>query len=92
MEDGDDADADMMDGDGGDDDDGLGDADAGPALPGGQEFEEDDEEGRFFGGGVSGRQKEILDFMDEREGGVGDVGVSFHFLGRVAEEGKRGGG
>lgn len=40
---------------------------AGPALPGGQEFDEDDEEGRFFGGGVSKREEEILNFMDERE-------------------------
>jgi len=48
------------------DDDGL--SPAGPALPGGQEFGEDDEEGRFFGGGVSRREEEILDYMDKREG------------------------
>lgn len=40
---------------------------AGPPLPAGQEFGEDDDEGRFFGGGVSERQAEILDFMDEQE-------------------------
>lgn len=40
---------------------------AGSPLPGGREFDEDDEEGRFFGGGVSERQAEILDFMDEKE-------------------------
>lgn len=50
-------DGDMMDEDG----------PAGPPLPGDQEFNEDDEEGRFFGGGVSERQAEILDFMDEKD-------------------------
>ncbi|RPB20198.1 DUF1716 domain protein [Terfezia boudieri ATCC MYA-4762] len=44
------------------------DGEAGPALPGGQEFDEDDDEGRFFGGGVSRREEEILDYMDRREG------------------------
>ncbi|KAK3935540.1 beta-catenin-like protein 1 [Diplogelasinospora grovesii] len=43
-----------------DDDDG----DYGPTMPPGEDEEGDDEEGRFFGGGISAQEKEILDFVD----------------------------
>ncbi len=41
---------------------------AGPELP--PDFEEevaDDEEGRFFGGGITTGTAEVLDFIDERD-------------------------
>ena len=41
---------------------------AGPELP--PDFEEevlDDEEGRFFGGGITTNTAEVLDFIDERD-------------------------
>ncbi|KAI1850395.1 hypothetical protein JX266_004253 [Neoarthrinium moseri] len=50
----------------GDDDDG---GDYGPSLP--PEDEDDgaeDEEGRFFGGGISAQQREILDYVDDADG------------------------
>ena len=34
---------------------------------------EDEEGGRFFGGGITDREKDILDFMDEED--IGDQGV-----------------
>lgn len=45
---------------------------AGPALPAdffdnAEEEPEDEEGGRFFGGGVNKKTAEILDFMDERD-------------------------
>ena len=46
------------------DDDGV----AGPELP--PDFEEevaDDEDGRFFGGGITNDTAEVLDFIDERD-------------------------
>ena len=45
----------------------LDDIDAGPTFP----PEDDvpvDEEGRFFGGGITSKEKEVLDFIDAREG------------------------
>jgi len=45
----------------------LGDVDAGPALPP-EDDVPDDEEGRFFGGGITNEEKEVLDFIDAREG------------------------
>ena len=50
--------------DGEDDDD----TEAGPALPP-DEADEDpnDEEGRFFGGGITTHTADILDFIDERD-------------------------
>ncbi|KAK3381121.1 Catenin-beta-like protein [Podospora didyma] len=44
-----------------DDDDG----DYGPSAPPEDDGPNDDEEGRFFGGGISAQEKEILDFMDD---------------------------
>lgn len=46
------------------------DVEAGPKLP----PEVDDEEGRFFGGGLTTDTTEVLDFIDERE--KGDTWVS----------------
>ena len=50
------------------DDDENGDIEAGPATP----IEEEDagpedEEGRFFGGGITSNTKNVLDFMDEQD-------------------------
>ena len=46
------------------DEDGL----AGPELPPDmQEEVPDDEEGRFFGGGITSDTAEVLDFIDEQE-------------------------
>ena len=44
------------------------DIEAGPELPP-DEDEADDDEGRFFGGGISNDTAEVLDFIDEREKG-----------------------
>lgn len=44
------------------------DGDYGPTMPPDEEEEAgDDEEGRFFGGGVSAQQREILDYVDSAE-------------------------
>ena len=41
---------------------------AGPEIPDDlEEGPEDDEEGRFFGGGISNDTAEVLNFIDERE-------------------------
>jgi beta-catenin-like protein 1 len=45
----------------------LDNVDAGPALPP-EDDVPDDEEGRFFGGGITSEEKEVLDFIDAREG------------------------
>ena len=49
---------------------------AGPSLPDGDDMDYDvgDEEGRFFGGGVTKDTEEILDFMNQT--GDDDVAVS----------------
>lgn len=45
------------------------DQDFGPAMPPGDEGKNgDDEEGRFFGGGISKQESRILDFVDEAGG------------------------
>ena len=49
------------------DEDDLEDVDAGPELPP-EDDVPDDEEGRFFGGGITNEEKEVLDFIDAREG------------------------
>ncbi len=42
---------------------------AGPVIPSEEDEEApDDEDGRFFGGGVTKGTAEVLDFIDEREG------------------------
>ncbi|KAK4109146.1 DUF1716-domain-containing protein [Canariomyces notabilis] len=45
------------------------DGDYGPTAPPDDEADEagDDEEGRFFGGGITAQEREILDFMDSAE-------------------------
>ena len=53
------------------DGDNLDDVDAGPALPPDDDLP-DDEEGRFFGGGISSNEKEVLDFIDAREDEEGE--------------------
>jgi hypothetical protein len=45
----------------------LDDVDAGPSLPP-EDDVPDDKEGRFFGGGITSEEKEVLDFIDAREG------------------------
>lgn len=45
----------------------LSDVDAGPELPPEADVP-DDEEGRFFGGGITNEEKEVLDYIDGREG------------------------
>ena len=46
---------------------------AGPAMPE-DDVPDDDEEGRFFGGGVNKDTAEVLDFIDQRD--AEDAGVS----------------
>jgi len=43
-------------------------------APGGDAdyFEEEDDEGRFYGGGLTSEQKEILNIFDKAEGNVHD--------------------
>jgi beta-catenin-like protein 1 len=50
----------------------LDDVDAGPELPP-QDDVPDDEEGRFFGGGITNGEREVLDFIEAREGEDGDT-------------------
>lgn len=51
------------------DEDNLDNVEAGPELPMEEEEEApDDEDGRFFGGGVTKGTAEVLDFIDERDG------------------------
>ena len=50
------------------DDDDNGDIEAGPAMPIDEEDAgPEDEEGRFFGGGITSNTKDVLDFMDEQD-------------------------
>ncbi|CAK7269855.1 hypothetical protein SEPCBS119000_003784 [Sporothrix epigloea] len=51
-----------------DDDDANGDGDYGPELPPGDEEEGDDEEGRFFGGGITKAEASILDYVENQDG------------------------
>lgn len=57
----------------------TGEGDADQSLPDGffdpAPEQEDEEGGRFFGGGVNKEQAEILDYVDEREREAGDVGT-----------------
>lgn len=50
------------------DDEDDGDIEAGPTMPVDEEDAgPEDEEGRFFGGGITGNTKSVLDFMDEQD-------------------------
>ena len=59
--------------------------DAGPALPPEDDIP-DDEEGRFFGGGITTKEKEVLDYIDEREGdeAQGEEVIDLAWLRKVA--------
>lgn len=61
------------------------DTEAGPALPPTDIDEDDgeDEEGRFFGGGVSKREQNVLDFIDTNEGEEEEV-IDLTWLKRTA--------
>ena len=49
-----------------DEDDGY--IEAGPTMPADEEDAgPEDEEGRFFGGGITSNTKSVLDFMDEQD-------------------------
>ena len=51
-----------------DDDNEDDDIEAGPAMPLDEEDAgPEDEEGRFFGGGITNNTKDVLDFMDEQD-------------------------
>ena len=41
----------------------------GPEMPDDLEDEVNDEEGRFFGGGITNNTAEVLDFIDEKDQG-----------------------
>ncbi|ORY54982.1 Catenin-beta-like protein [Pseudomassariella vexata] len=73
------------------------DTEAGPALPPDDEDEEgdygpslppddngDDDEGRFFGGGVSAAQNEILDYVDGQDGALPQDKIDVHWLRKTA--------
>ena len=49
------------------DEDGAKDVEAGPELPPEEDGLADDEDGRFFGGGVTKDTADVLDFIEERE-------------------------
>ena len=50
------------------DDDENNDTEAGPAMPLDEEDAgPEDEEGRFFGGGITSNTRDVLDFMDEHD-------------------------
>lgn len=50
-----------------DDEDGQGNTEAGPELPPEEDGLADDEDGRFFGGGVTKDTADVLDFIEERD-------------------------
>ena len=57
-------------------DEGEDDGEAGPELP--PDFEEDipdDEEGRFFGGGMERQTAEAMHYIDQQDEAEGDVEV-----------------
>ncbi|KAL8971481.1 MAG: hypothetical protein Q9197_003252 [Variospora fuerteventurae] len=55
------------------------DIEAGPDLPPDQEEKNiDDEEGRFFGGGITNDTADVLNFIDERDKGNDAVRYNFH--------------
>ncbi|KAK3192855.1 hypothetical protein K4F52_001212 [Lecanicillium sp. MT-2017a] len=62
-----------------DDDDG----DFGPEMPP-EDDAGDDEEGRFFGGGISKQESQILDYVDEADGGNAPEKIDTAWLRRTA--------
>lgn len=49
------------------DEEDMNDVEAGPEMPPEDEEVPDDEDGRFFGGGINNDTAEVLDFIDERD-------------------------
>lgn len=62
------------------------DIEAGPSLPPDDVGEEagDDEEGRFFGGGVTQQEREVIDYIDKNEGEDVDEKIDTAWLRRTA--------
>lgn len=64
------------------------DTEAGPSLPPDEDVEDevgDDEEGRFFGGGVSKQEREVMDFIEQNEDGTVDEKIDSAWLQRSAK-------
>ncbi|KIX08049.1 uncharacterized protein Z518_02704 [Rhinocladiella mackenziei CBS 650.93] len=62
------------------------DVDAGPALPR-EDLEDevgDDEEGRFFGGGVTKQEREVIEYIEKNEGGEAEEKIDSTWLRRTA--------
>jgi len=49
------------------DEEDMNDVEAGPEMPPEDAQVPDDEDGRFFGGGINNDTAEVLDFIDERD-------------------------
>ncbi|EXJ87345.1 hypothetical protein A1O3_04304 [Capronia epimyces CBS 606.96] len=66
--------------------DGQDDVEAGPTLPPEEVEDEpgDDEEGRFFGGGVTKQEREVIDFIDKNDDGDADEKFDSAWLRRTA--------
>ncbi|KAJ9605693.1 hypothetical protein H2200_009542 [Cladophialophora chaetospira] len=62
------------------------DLEAGPALPPDDVEDEagDDEEGRFFGGGVTKQEREVIDYIDKNESGEAEEKIDSAWLRRTA--------
>lgn len=62
------------------------DVEAGPALPPGDLEDDagDDEEGRFFGGGVTKQEQEVIDYIDNNENGDVEEKIDSAWLRRTA--------
>ncbi|KAL2172320.1 hypothetical protein VTG60DRAFT_6159 [Thermothelomyces hinnuleus] len=52
------------------------DGDYGPTMPPDEDEPGDDDEGRFFGGGITRTEREILDYVDSATGGGGRGGAA----------------
>ncbi|OCT49558.1 hypothetical protein CLCR_06902 [Cladophialophora carrionii] len=59
---------------------------AGPALPSADVEDDagDDEEGRFFGGGVTKQEREVIDYIDKNESGEVEEKIDSAWLRRTA--------
>ncbi|EHY56449.1 hypothetical protein HRR83_002468 [Exophiala dermatitidis] len=66
--------------------DGQDDIEAGPSLPpdGVEDEPGDDEEGRFFGGGVSKQERELIDYIDKNDDGDAEEKFDSAWLRRTA--------
>jgi beta-catenin-like protein 1 len=61
-----------------------GDAEGGPQTDT-IEFDDDDEDGRFFGGGVTKQESEILDYIDKQDQ-EGEIKVCIHIKNRTVRK------